>query len=190
MMFTLWAGFCLLLAIPLGAIGRRIDGGVLETWTGRKWGKITTRFLCASMLALPMFLAGLPPLATLAFIAASWLGGVVGMWSGMGMGRPEWDRTGPPESARAWFSAAGFMTLYGVLTILPAALALWWFGFSPWPLLAAGLLCAACYEIAFLAPQHCPALGCLRGDPPPTAELLWGALRGMLGVATVLMGAA
>lgn len=189
-MFTLWGAFCLLLAIPLGAIGRRIDGGVLETWTGRKWGKITTRWACASLLALPMFLAGLPPAATLAFIAASWFGGTFGMYGGMGMGRPEHDRTGQPESASAWLSAAQDMTCYGVLTVAPAVLAVMWFGYSPIPLVAAGLLCAACYEIAFRDPQHCPALGCLRHDPPPTAELLWGALRGVAGVATVLMGAA
>ena len=188
-MWSLWAIFCLLLAVPLGAVGRRIDGGVLETWTDRKWGKITTRLACASMLALPMFLAGLPPLATLAFIAATWLGGIVGMWSGMGMGRPEWDRTGEPESTRAWLSAAGFMTLYGVLTVLPAAIAMELFGYSGALIFGAGLACAAVYEVAFRAPLHWPAMGCLRYDPPPTAELMWGALRGVAGVATVLLGA-
>lgn len=189
-MFTMWGAFCLLLAIPLGAIGRRIDGGVLETWTGRKWGKITTRWACASLLALPMFLVGLPPAATLAFIAASWLGGIFGMGHGMGMGRPEHDRTGPPIDPQMWRIAAYDMTCYGFFTVAPAVLVMGAFGYSPIPLMAAGLACAACYELAFRAPLHWPAMGCLRHDPPPTAELLWGALRGVAGVATVLMGAA
>lgn len=188
-MWSLWAIFCLLLAVPLGAVGRRIDGGVLETWTDRKWGKITTRFLCAGMLALPMFLAGLPPLATLAFIAATWLGGIFGMGGGMGMGRPVHDRTGEPESARAWSGAALEMTGYGVLTVVPAVTVLGLLGYSPWPLALTGLACAACYELAFRAPLHWPAMGCLRQDPPPTAEMIWGALRGVAGVATVLLGA-
>lgn len=189
-MFTMWAGLCLLLAVPLGAIGRRIDGGVLETWTGRKWGKITTRLACAVGLAVPMFLAGLPPLATLAFIAATWIGGIFGMGStGMSMGRAP-GSTGAPASARAWCASALEMASYGLFTMFPATIALGAFGFAAWPLALAGLLCAACYELAYRAPLHWPAMGCLRHDPPPTAELLWGALRGVAGVATVLMGAA
>ena len=189
-MVSIWAGFCLLLAVPLGALGRRVDGGVLETWTGRKWGKITTRLVFAVGLALPMFLAGLPPAATLAFIAASWLGGIVGMWNGMGMGRPAHDRTGPPESPEALGAAGAQMLAYGTLAVLPSAAVMTLFGYSPWPLWLAGIACPLVYEIAFRRPLHWPALGCLRHDPPPTAELLWGALRGVAGVATVLMGAA
>lgn len=182
-----WAAFLLLLGGLGGAIGRRIDGGVLQMWTGRDPGKIATRTILAVGIAFPMQLAGMPAIEMLAFVAATWIGGVVGMWSGMSMGRVG-DMRNPPQSLRAWLSAAGFMTLYGVGAVLPAVAVLWWFGWSPWPTLIVGLLCAPVYEWAFRAPWHIPRLGCLRYDPPPTAELIWGWLRGAAAVATILAG--
>ena len=82
-MHTVWGVALMMLAAPLGAIGRRIDGGVLETWTGRKWGKLATRLCLAVALARPMHLAGLPALPTLAFVGATWIGASMGMWSGL-----------------------------------------------------------------------------------------------------------
>jgi hypothetical protein len=182
-----WAALLLMAAAIGGAIGRRIDGGVLQMWTGRDPGKIATRLILAVAIAFPMQLAGLPAIEMLAFVAATWVGGVVGMWSGMSMGRVG-DMQAPPVSTAAWLSAFGFMTLYGVGTVLPAVGVLWWFGWSFWPTLIVGLLCAPIYEIAFRWPWHIPRLGCFRYDPPPTAELVWGALRGVAAVATVLAG--
>jgi hypothetical protein len=80
------------------------------------------------------------------------------------------------------------MSVHGFVGTAPgAAIAMYAGHVSWWTLLAAGLMAAPCYALAWLFPWDIPMLGCYadstKYDPPPTAELLWGAY---VGGATVL----
>ena len=74
----------------------------------------------------------------LALVVALWLGGRLGWWRSLTLGRN-------PADGPVWQQWA-LHTARGVLWTLPAAVVAWWWGASPWPLLLAGLACAPAYE--------------------------------------------
>lgn len=190
LLHTLAAVALLLLAATGGALGRRIDGGLLAMWAGRDMGKFGPRAIAGALVALPLagalWLTG-GPLHTAASVAvAVWLASTAGLHGAENMGR---DTTSPahPIIRREWWADAAGAAFYGVASTAATGFVLW-FAVGWWSLLAlpAGLLCAACYELAWRRPLHIPPLGCFRYDPPPTGELLFGAVRGLLPTALVL----
>jgi len=182
------------IAAIAGAFGRRIAGGVLSQWCGFDVGTQAQRAIWGLLLGLVALAATGPPWV-------SWHAGLVvmgvaaGIWAGscaVGFGLPgcadtglqvgrvpgrdgvTWSAWRYDQAALLWHGCGGML--------LPAVLA-WWMGLTWWWLAIAAALCGPCYELAYDAPLESPWLGCLRSDPPPTAELLWGAL---VGVAIAL----
>jgi hypothetical protein len=118
----------------VGALLFRMRGAALfQRITGR--GKTTGDAVYA---------AGLAAIAmpgwwqALALAVALWLGGRLGWWRTLTLGRN-------PEDGPVWQQWL-LHTARGVLWTAPAAALAWWLGCSPFALLLAGLLCAPAYE--------------------------------------------
>jgi hypothetical protein len=168
------------LAIVAGGLGRRIVGGLGSQWLGVDLGDTPVRAFWAALLAGVSVLAGAPLLFACAVLIGIFAGSTVGMWGGFSIGHSPGRNTGTDIL---------LMTAHGLAGTIVVACAAYWFGLSWWPLVAAGALCAPCYALAWWQPVEIPLLGCYRGDtiagsdPPPEAELTWGAL---VGVAIAL----
>lgn len=118
----------------IGALLFRMRGAALfQRITGR--GKTTGDAVYAVGLASVV----LPDWwQALALAVALWLGGRLGWWRTLTLGRNPAD--GPVLQQWALHTARG------VLWTLPAAAVAWWWGAAPWALLLAGLACAPAYE--------------------------------------------
>jgi hypothetical protein len=82
------------------------------------------------------------------------------------------------------------MFVYGAGCVAPIAAGALWLGYG-WKvllLLWAAIACPIFYELAWLFPAQMPWLGCYSNDPPPTAELAWGASVGASIAFLVLLG--
>lgn len=160
----------ILIAAITSALGRRMAGGLLSQWVGLDLGDASVRLLWGVILSANACAAGLAWPHALAVVPLVWAGSTVGYWDAM--------------LPRSWRDAA-VLTLHGLggtAALAAGAYALglaWW-----WPLMA-GLLCAPCYAMAMVLPMQAPWLGCYRVDPPPTAELAWGACVGVSVVLTL-----
>lgn len=159
----------ILIGAILGALARRMAGGVVEQWIGAPIGTQSGRLIQAGLMAwLAVFVASGPGYVPLGVMVLTFLGATAGFPTGM-----------VPRS----LLDAGGLALHGLMAVGPLALGAWWIGLSPWWLVAAGVARAPAYQAAALWPLHWPPLGLLRWDPPPTGEVLSGAA---LGVALVL----
>lgn len=165
----------------LGALGRRIAGGLGSQWAGVDLGTQLQRLAWGVVLAGVAAVAGATWWQAAALIPAIWLGSVAfGFWGSMTAGH----QVGR-SAAIDWL----LLTAHGAGGMLFAAAGAWWVGLHWLPLSIAGLACAPCYALAWWRPWQIPWLGCYRADPvyqtdpPPTAELLWGAC---VGVAVAL----
>jgi hypothetical protein len=181
-------------AAVAGAFGRRIAGGVLSQWCGVDQGTQVQRVIWGLLMGLVALAARGPPgtdwhawlvLPGVAF--GIWAGSCVFAFrlpwcadTGLQVGRVP-GRAGVTWSA--WWYDQAALLWHGCGGVLLPALLAWWLGLTWWWLAIAGALCGPCYELAYDAPMEIPWLGCLHVDPPPTAELLWGAL---VGVAMAL----
>lgn len=182
----------LLLSSIMGAMGRRIAGGVFETWTGLKWGQ-PTRLFFGLMLALSAIIAGAPFWISLILIPATWVGTTLGLFGGLGMGRAGVDKH-PNFLSKVYLRDFGAMTLHGTLSIILPSIWAWYFGFNIWPIIISGLITGICYEIGYriigLNPRPYPfsKLNWPNGfnSSPEYGELIWGATRG-LGVALAVI---
>ena len=180
----------IVLATLAGALGRRVAGGLLSYWLRIDVGTQSQRLLWAATAGGTAWAAGGAWWLALAVGAGIWAGSCVFGFglpghpsTGMLMGRRPGSR--PPQPSGHWWRDAGGSLWHGLGGVPLPVLALAWGGAAWWWVLAAGALCPACYEVAWRWPLHCPALGCFNDprpgmvpDPPPTAELLWGAVVG------------
>lgn len=155
----------------LGAALFRLRGSELfARVVGR--GKTTADVVYAVGLALP-FTSSMPWFGVPALAAALWVGGRLGWWKSLSLGRNPAD-----GSVRAQFIRH---ILRGVLWTAPAAVVAFAVGSSPVPLLVAGALCAAAYEIGYRLSDKGGVFVRLGGTE--WGELLFGAL---IGVALAL----
>ena len=173
----------ILTAAILGAFGRRIAGGLHETWTGKKWGQPTRLFFGATIAASAM-LAGADPLWSLALIPAVWVGTITGLFGGLGMGRGE----------QGYWRDVGGMTLHGVLSIILPCVWCWYLGYAWWPVALSGFLIGPAYEAGYRLigrnpyPYPFNRMNWPMGLNAATefGELFWGATRGV-GIAVAVM---
>jgi hypothetical protein len=150
----------------VGALLFRMRGAALfQRITGR--GKTTADVVYAAGLAA-MAMPGW--WQALALAVALWLGGRLGWWRTLTLGRN-------PEDGPAWRQWL-LHTARGVLWTAPAAALAWWCGASPWALLLAGLLCAPAYEVGWRLDGRAGLGGTEWG------ELFFGAVIGLALVST------
>jgi hypothetical protein len=95
-----------------------------------------------------------------------------GKLSGLSMGH----RPGGSVGVAAWVG----MGLWGIQRVALPCMALWWYGFQPWGLLAAGAVTPLVYAAVWFVPAALLFTGAGRGsgqsDPPELAEWIWGGL--------------
>lgn len=155
----------------LGAALFRLRGSELfARIVGR--GKTTADAVYAFGLALP-FTSSLPWFGVPTLAAALWIGGRLGWWKSLSLGRNPADGT-----VRAQFTRH---TLRGVLWTAPAAMVAFFVGASFVPLLIAGALCAVAYEAGYRLSDMGGVFSRLGGTE--WGELFFGAL---IGVALAL----
>lgn len=157
-------------AALLGALGRRMQGGVLSQWLGVDIGDFPPRLLFAVILGAAGFGAGLVWWEALALVAAAFAGTTVAV-GGM--------------SAVTWRDA-GLLLVHGLGVAAPIVALAWLGGFAWWWPLAACLARPALYFAARALPLNAPWLGCKTVDFCPTAELTSGAALGVAVVAAVI----
>lgn len=161
-------------AIIANSFGRRLAGGLLGQWFGNIGGTQAGRAVQAGI-------AG----ATAAVLAPVWWWGgpvALGVFIGATMGFPRCGmvpRSAADVVAIAWrHGLSATLPVWGALVILAPG--------QPWALWAglwlalAGLARGPAYWLAARWSPHIPALGLLRHDPPPFAEIMAG---GALGLA-------
>jgi hypothetical protein len=190
---TVLAAGSVLLAAVGGGLGRRLAGSKGMPG-GTQVGRAAWAVAVAVTSTPAALLAGapwwLPPLIGAGFAVGL---AVVGN-SGMNVGRSIDKHTGQrmfsrPEWARGMLQLSG----HGASVAALPAIGMTLFGVSPVPVFLAGLACPAMYELAWRHPLHYPRLGLygdiIRGpyDPPPTAEVLWGALLAGVAAASLFL---
>jgi hypothetical protein len=183
-------------AIVAGALGRRLAGGLLTIWTGGRTGTTANRVAWAAIAGASVWLGGAGWPVAMGYGAAVFAGSTIGYgppWRGndettMRMGR------GPGGVGFSWRQFGvdfGWMTYHGVFSVALAVLGAAVLRLPWWPLLAAGILAAPVYSLAWVIPWDLPWLGCYADkdafDPLPTGELLWGGVLGAASVLTVIM---
>lgn len=150
----------------LGAALFRLRGSeMFAKVTGR--GKTTADAVYAVGLALP-FTSSMPWFGVPALAAALWVGGRLGWWKSLSLGRNPAD-----GDVRGQFIRHTFR---GVLWTAPAAVAAVTIGSPPMALLVAGALCAAAYEAGYRLSDRGGVFGRLGGTE--WGELFFGALIG------------
>jgi predicted membrane channel-forming protein YqfA (hemolysin III family) len=168
----------------MGGMGRRFAGGLLGQWIGPVVTTQVARLSWGLLCALCALLAGAPSLHALAIIPCIWLGSIFGYFGSMTAGHQ------PGKTALI----DGLLLLaHGIAGVLPLAIGAKLLGYPVSGLLFAGVLCPAAYFLAWAFPLQVPVLGCycndpkFQTDPPPTAELIWGAAIGVAIAATVFL---
>jgi len=158
----------LILGVVTSALLNRVRGG----WTGNlPFGATVARFVwafgCAAVINAQAAHVGIWGWWMLAIPVLLWLGTVMGWQGSLDLGRNE----------DSWFRDFAVMTARGLLWTAPTAAAVFWFWgiWAALPLIVAGLLCAALYELAWYAPKSW-SLPFARG--PEMGEVLFGAAVG------------
>lgn len=172
------------MSIILGAISRRWAGGLLSKWIGIDITTQPVRLLWGAVIALIAYTSGAVWWHALCLIPAIWFGSVVfGFWGSLNIWR---------DKARSFPLDFLLITLHGVGGMALATLGAWYFDYSWYWFLGAGLMCAPVYTLFAMYPLQIPILGCYNNDPvyqtdsPPSSELLWGALVGLATMLTVI----
>lgn len=151
----------------IGALGNRLRGGLWGSVIG--WGSGVARLGAWGIpCGVGAWACGAPWWAALAVIVGAWAGCTVPQFGALSMGH-----RGGTSGALAW----GAMTLWGLARMGSVVLVAWWLGGAWWWPLAAGLLCAPLYELAWHVPLPVRGLG-YPDDPPEMAEALHGAAMG------------
>lgn len=194
-MSILLSGLILSISGAMGAMGRRIAGGLFEQWTGFKWGQ-PTRLFFGFMLALAAFISGAPFWTAMILVPLVWVGTTLGLFGGLGMGRAGIP-VHPSLTSRRYLRDFGAMTLHGTLSIILPSIWAWYFGYAILPVVISGVIIGFCYEAAYRIiginpPPHAFTKEAWpRGynHSPDFGELVWGAARGIGMSLSVLMGA-
>lgn len=186
-------------AAILGAFGRRLAGGLGSQWLGKDLGTQPQRLIWGISTGLTVLACGQPWYVALAalvsVVVSSAIFGYAAPWvkspTTMSMGHAPGDPNGPVSMPQFWRDF-GWMTYHGVGGVLFLTIGSWYLGLF-WPaILAAGVLCAPCYTLAYVVKPNIPWLGMLNApekglvDAPPAGEFLWGALVGV-GVALSIL---
>lgn len=165
--------FLFALSFVLGALGRRIAGGVLNQWFKppgeRVFGDHPARLIFGVTVAISGLFGGWPALYAAALIPAIWVGTTIGNFGGIDLGR---------GNGTYWGDVAA-LTLHGVGGIAtPAILAAWvWHAPGPiFPILASGFAIGPAYTLGWalsgrIGNPHFP-IG-LRGGSE-LGEAFWG----------------
>src|SRR3954470_16720142 len=100
-------------AAILGAVGRRVCGGLYNSITGKRspGGDVPVRIFFAVTLAVSAYLGGLVWWLALALIPLNWIGATTGLFDALAMGR----------GGNSLFRDFMGMTLHGVLSSAPPA---------------------------------------------------------------------
>lgn len=184
--------FSAIVSFLLGAFGRRICGGLFETWANVKWGQ-PTRLFFGLTLALGAFISGAPLWVSAILIPLVWVGTTLGLFGGLGMGRAGKDEN-PNLLSKVYLRDFGAMTLHGTLSIILPAIWAWYFGYNVLPIVLSGLLIGFCYELGYRIvginprPEPFNKPGWPNGfnGSPEWGELIWGGVRG-LGVSLAVL---
>ena len=197
MIWTAHAMITLIHALVAGAVGRRLAGGWLSDLLGFDAGTHASRLIWAVMMGSVVLDSDLLD-QDVNWMAVPWT--MFAVWFGssvFGFGFP-WEKvkTGlragrdpsRPDAGiiswQAWRHDMLCLTWHGVGGVSLLVLGAAYFNESWEFIFGAGLLCGPAYELAYRYPLNVPQLGCLNDvskglfDPPPTAELIWGALLG------------
>ena len=179
--------FSILFAIIAGALGRRIAGGVLNTWfapTGRVMGDTPARLIYGALVALAGFVGGASLYMSLAMIVAVWIGTTTGNFDSMAMGR------GPTSALHDWLgmTAHAFLsTLAPVLLVISPTLLLIFHGATPslllngvawWYVAGFTVIAAPLYDIGWIITGKSGSTMSLPlgfNLAPEIGEGLWGA---------------
>lgn len=164
----------ILSAAILSAFGRRMVGGLLSQWCKTDLGNLPPRIIWGVIIGNIAWYSGATWWQQLACIPLVVAGCSVGFWGSMSAGN---------QPGRTILMDWLLLTVHGVGATILLAIAAYYVGLVWWPMVIAGLACAPCYAFAWIYPLQAPWLGCYKVDPPPTAELLWGAC---VGVAAAL----
>lgn len=168
----------LILAAILGAIGRRIAGGILNQFShnSRVMGDTPARILFGILVAV---LPAIHDYRLLLFIPGIWAGTTISLFNSIGMGR---------GSDNYWRSFFG-LSLHGIAgTILPA-IAAYALGDAWLPLVIAGLLIAPCYTLGWSLTGKDgvrPSFPVGLQNAPEIGEALWGACVSVAAMLAVL----
>lgn len=178
----------LLIAPVLSGFGRRFQGGLLSQWCNKDLGDVPVRILWGLICAAIAFIFSASLLLSAIIGIGIFVGSTLGYWGSMKAGTLSGGHSlFLGYSSKLFWKDMGFLTLHGFLGTIIPTIAIWWFGFTWWPILIAGLLCGPLYRLAYIWTWNIPVLGCLNNekdfDPPPTAEFLYG---GLIGLALTL----
>jgi len=164
------------LAALLGAVGRRVCGGLYNSITGKRspGGDTPVRIFFAATLALSAYLGGVGWLPALVLIPLNFIGTTTGLFNSLAMGRG-----GRPY----WKDFLG-MTLHGVISSAPPAVLFFFTGhdlWAPFVALLGGLMISPCYSLGWSLTGLRGRLDWPKGMQQGTevAELLWGAVMGV-----------
>ena len=147
-------------------------------------GATTARIVAWALPMAMISLGGYPGVVPFTAVAFGfWLGAIFPWWQTLSLGRvsevkmpllPSSIAAALPGvaaflSESSWRRDAALHAVRGVLWVIPPAIAISYFGGSPWPLILSGLMCVPCYEIGWRAmPRHATEIG----------ELLFGSMIG------------
>lgn len=129
-------------AALMGALGRRMAGGVFEQWTGKDIGDYPVRAFFGLMLACSAFI-GSYEWASFLLIPSTFFGCSIPNFGGIAMGR------GASAGGTSWKHDAIGLTGHGVLSMAITVLPLIFFHSQWYLLLVAGFLIAPAYEIGW-----------------------------------------
>ena len=158
----------------IGALGRRVAGGVLNQWFspsgGRVMGDVPARALWGLALAIAAILGGMIAWHALVLIVAVTLGCAVPMWAIDPISK---QADGNPYPSPVWLRCLG-LEAHGFLSMLAVTVAAWWAGYL-WPFFLAGsLTILPAYVIGWMVSKPWFPPGLRLGSE--FGEALWGAL--------------
>jgi hypothetical protein len=163
------------IAALLGAVGRRVCGGLYNSITGQRspGGDLPVRIFFAVTLALSAYMGGVVWWAALALVPLNWIGTTTGLFDALAMGR----------GGNSYWKDFLWMTVHGLISSAPPAV-LFYFTGGFWAAAVAfsgGLLISPCYSLGWSATGLYGRKGWPKGMQQGTevAELLWGAVMGV-----------
>lgn len=182
-------------AALLGAIGRRVAGGVVPQFTGWRAPGVPCKLFFGWTIGVCAALGGAPALLAILAGVGAWAGHIAhGLNDSASMGR-----YGPANLNFSWrlfalhfagMSAYGIcVMLLGILAAAVPSIALYHFdgmlavvlhfGWFAWTLLAGALLTAPAYALAWATWNGKPGVAGVDGNPLEIAEWIVGAVYGV-----------
>jgi len=159
----------------LGAVGRRVCGGLYNSITGKRspGGDLPVRIFFAVTLAASADMGGVVWWAALALMPLNWIGTTTGLFDALAMGR----------GGNSYWKDFLWMTLHGILSSGPPAVLFFFLGgWVPAAIaFAGGLIISPCYTIGWSVTGLFGRRNWPKGMQQGTevAELIWGAVMGV-----------